>query len=570
MPSSTGNSFWIGTADGSTTVYAVPFPYLSQADVLVQVNGITMLTPGDYVFLNAGSIKFNVVVPKDATISIARQTSPSKKLVNFNAGAVLTSADLNTATVQSFFRTQEIQDKLDAYILQGVSRYSITGANPFVTPLELIAAAADAILQTQLAQDLQQRITDIDNNAQDILGQSTRVDLLQNTIDQINSSIPGGIGSFLQNEQNARINGDQALASDIELIGAKNGPGTAFILNSSNVYVDPTTSLSDKLTAIASQIGANQAAITNEATTRATADSAAAQITTQLSSTVGSNTAAIQTQQTTINGLSAQYTVKVDVNGHVAGFGLATTQNNGQTVSDFIVLANRFSVIDPGNGSAAPIVPFTIQNGVCFMQNVVISGALIGDASITSAKIGTAQIGTANIANAAITNAKLGNAVVQTANIADATITGAKIASATITNANIANAAIGSAQIGDLAVQNAHIANLVVSTGKVADNAITANAIVTGSSGVSFIFQSQGGVIVIQGTVDINPIGTDGTGDGVVVLVDGVVQDRTIDVAFQTRVPVMAVLHPGAGPHSINVGSTLGTSTKVVVTEYKK
>lgn len=647
------DSFWTGTADGSTGIFTVPFPYISQTDVVVQCNGVTMLNPGDYTFLNAGAIQFATNPPQGTTVNIARQTSPDKKLVNFNNGAILTAADLNTATLQTFYRTQELQDQLDAYISSGIAKYSVTGANPFVTPDDLIQAAADAVLNTQLAQDLQQRITDIDQNAQDIIAQTTRTDTLQSTLDSITSDIPGGIGTYLTNETDSRILGDQALASTLAIIGATNGAGTAFVLNSGSVYVDSQTSLSDKLSQIASQFGSATAAITAESTTRATQDSALstridsltatvsggygtlnaaigseqtaraqadgalasnvsalqatvtsnyttlsasitneqtvrasgdqanAQAITSLSTTVNGNTASIQTQQTAINGLSAEYTVKVDVNGHVAGFGLASTPVNGSTISDFIVLANRFSVIDPGNGSATPTIPFTVQNGVCYMQNVVIGGALIQDLSITSAKLANATITNAQIANATITNAQIANATVTGANIANATIMSANIGLAQITTALIANAAIGSAQIGDLVVQSAHIANLAVGTSNVQDNAITATAVVTCGSeptgtAISFQFNSKGGVLVIQSIADLFIL--QGGGQPTLtaqLLVDGTVIDTTTaDVtdsnATSVRLALLGVSQPAAGIHNITLNSSGTWYGAVVVTEYKK
>ena len=630
------DSFWQGTADGSTSVFAVPFPYISQNDLIVQCNGVSMLTPGDYVFLNAGSIQFKTNPPKGTTVNIARQTSPDSKLVTFANGANLTAADLNKASLQNFYRTQELQDQLNAYITSGVAKYSVTGANPFITPDGLIQAAADAVLNTALAQTLQQRITDIDQNAQDILAQTTRTDTLQATIDSISSNIPGGIGTYLTNETNSRIAGDQALANTIAIIGATNGAGTAFVLHGASVYVDATTSLSDRLSQIASQFGSATAAITNEATTRATADtvnanaissltatvsgnygtltaaigaeqtaranadsanasnlsalqatvssnnsSLSASITNEqsarasgdqtnataissLSTTVNGNTASIQTQQTTLNGLSAQYTVKVDNNGHVAGFGLASTATNGQTISDFIVLANRFSVIDPNNGSAAPTVPFTVQNGVCYMQNVVVSGALIQDATITGAKIANASISTAQIATASITSAL------------------------------IANAAITSAQIANLSVTNAHIANLSVDTSKIAQSAVTSAAGATNVSGnfstslttiCSVSYPSQGGVLVISTSCSID-YQVDQSGNSaygfvpVSVTINGTTYDvHTFDVSGRFGSTVMAVLPPGT--YNIQLQGYISTPSdtggtiswayaSLVVVEYKR
>lgn len=372
------------TTDGTTGTFTVPFPYLEQTDVSVQLNGVTMQTPGDYTWLNAGSIQFNTKPPGGNTLVIARQTSPDGPLVSFQNGAVLTAQDLNTACLQAFYRTQELQDQLNTYITAGVARYSVTGANPLVTPSDLLDAAADAALQTDLAQTLLGAMNDINLNASSILTNTNQIATLQSTLDSLTSSIPGGIGTYLTNETNSRISGDQALQQQINLIGAVNGGNTAFILDTSTVYVDSTTSMADRLSGLDTVDGTNAAAIATEATTRASADTAAATLITSLTSTVGANTAAITTQASSIAGLQAQYVVKIDANGNVAGYGLAA---GGGAPSQFTVLANKFAVIDPGAPGGTPTVPFSISSGVVYMQNVVIGGALIQDLTIGTGKL---------------------------------------------------------------------------------------------------------------------------------------------------------------------------------------
>ena len=120
--------------------------------------------------------------------------------------------------------------------------------------------------------------------------------------------------------------------------------------------------------------------------------------------------------------------VKLDVNGYVTGFGL---YNNGAGVSGFIVRADSFSVVMPGNTAKIPFFVDTTGTYLytAFIKDATITTAKIGDAQITTAKIGTAQITTATIADAAITTAKIGAAQITTATIADAAITNAKIGS---------------------------------------------------------------------------------------------------------------------------------------------
>jgi hypothetical protein len=105
----------------------------------------------------------------------------------------------------------------------------------------------------------------------------------------------------------------------------------------------------------------------------------------------------MNTSASSVNGLNAQYSVKLDDNGHVSGFGLSSTDTGAGPTSAFIVRADRFAVIDPlstadgiaadGTGTVSPTaanIPFFIDNGVTYIKT-----AAILDASITNAKIGT-------------------------------------------------------------------------------------------------------------------------------------------------------------------------------------
>lgn len=120
--------------------------------------------------------------------------------------------------------------------------------------------------------------------------------------------------------------------------------------------------------------------VVQTALTKATGDiRAVTERITTLQTSVNGNTASIQTHARSINGLEAQYTVKVDVNGRVAGYGLATTPKNGTPESRFIVNADRFGV---GAVGKADIFPFTVdtqKNRVGVNGELVVNGKAIID-----------------------------------------------------------------------------------------------------------------------------------------------------------------------------------------------
>ena len=95
-----------------------------------------------------------------------------------------------------------------------------------------------------------------------------------------------------------------------------------------------------------------------------------------MQATVGENTSSIEQSMTAINGINAEWKIKVQAGGAVSGVSLGISGGE----SEFTVLTNRFSVVSP-NGLIA--VPFVIDSD----GRTVINTAIIKDASIDSAKI---------------------------------------------------------------------------------------------------------------------------------------------------------------------------------------
>ena len=152
----------------------------------------------------------------------------------------------------------------------------------------------------------------------------------------------------LATELTTRADEDSSVAAQSTGLSAVVSGNTAAIGAESTARSDADSANAAQTTVISSTVNNAQAAIATEATTRATNDTANASQITTLQSSVGGNTASISTQQTAINGLEAQYTVKIDNNGHLSGFGLASnTATSGDVFSEFMVSADRFSIVDP-------------------------------------------------------------------------------------------------------------------------------------------------------------------------------------------------------------------------------
>lgn len=129
----------------------------------------------------------------------------------------------------------------------------------------------------------------------------------------------------------------------------------------------------------------------------------------------GQNTTSIQVVSSTVDGLSGQYTVKIDNNGYVVGFGLASEavedyDNAGQPywrmASTFEVVVDSFQVRSPGNGTE---VPFAVGQ-----HTDPVTGVTTTKVIMKKAMIENASIGTAHIVDGTITNAKIGNTIQST------------------------------------------------------------------------------------------------------------------------------------------------------------
>lgn len=90
----------------------------------------------------------------------------------------------------------------------------------------------------------------------------------------------------------------------------------------------------------------------------------------------------VSTATTDIGGLKSQYTLRLNVNGYISGYG---AYNDGAT-AQFAILADAFWIAPPG--STGKIKPFIVDNGEVYMDS-----AVIRDASIQEGKLGPITFG---------------------------------------------------------------------------------------------------------------------------------------------------------------------------------
>lgn len=327
---------------------------------------------------------------------------PLKTLIELNEGRV-DSLDTYTGYTSSYtgssLLTRLTGAEADIVTLENTVDHPTTGLSATVTALTALTARvttnendidSNATSITSLQTDLTAAEGDITTNASAISSLDTRVTTAEGTITSHTSDI-----TTLQSDLTAAEGDITTNASAITALGTRvTATETDITSQASDISAlestvdDPTTGVSatasalSTLTTTVTQQGSDLTALTSDVST--------------LSSTVGTNTTSIQTQQTTINGLSGQYTVKIDSNGYVAGFGLANTSSAAGASSEFTVAADRFSLIAPNgdtNTITTPFVVVTTGGGT----GVYMDGAYIKDASITTAKINNLTVDFANV-----------------------------------------------------------------------------------------------------------------------------------------------------------------------------
>ena len=110
------NSYVEYTGNGSTTTYAIPFPFLEDAHVIAEVNGVTTS-----ITVSGGNAVFGSAPASSAVIRISRSTSPTTRLVDYTSPSTLTEEILDTDSLQAFYLAQESNDTAGDSITKDVA-----------------------------------------------------------------------------------------------------------------------------------------------------------------------------------------------------------------------------------------------------------------------------------------------------------------------------------------------------------------------------------------------------------------------------------------------------------------
>ncbi len=225
------------------------------------------------------------------------------------------------------------------------------------------------ITESQLAQDLAAKISDIDQYDQ-------RISDAEQAVVEVENQVSG----ILESQEN--IIDEQGILSDkINGVYARVNPLTA----DGDWTADSTTTEATAWDLYSAQI---------------IGDQAIAERVTQVQTTVDGNTAIVQEVAQSVNGVYAQKFIKIDVNGKVAGWGGA----NDGIESNFIVNFDSFA-IGSGSNASYPFIfrstPYTDPNtGTVFPVGAYIKAGFFDYQSVKLAHIDTASIGSLSAVSA--------------------------------------------------------------------------------------------------------------------------------------------------------------------------
>lgn len=236
----------------------------------------------------------------------------------------------------------------------------------------------------------------------------------------------------------------------------------AAVISEATARANADSALASLITSLTATVGGNTAAISSEAITRASGDSALSTLFTNISARLDTGDYAAvavsaSASASAITGLSAQYVIKVDTGGHVAGMQLAS----GSGGTSVVWLADKFAFVAP-DGSGTPKQVMIVGN-ISGVSTFGLDGNMVVDGSIVARTIAAGTITATQIAANTITAAKIAASTISATEIISASCTSFERASVSLTNGTWYSYSFYMDHYGFVSVLN--IANYQYSTG---------------------------------------------------------------------------------------------------------
>jgi len=287
------------------------------------------------------------------------------------------SDELNQSHLSSVLST-----KIDAIAINGTSISTEVSARIAAINAEIAArSTGDGTLQGNIdtvSATVTAHGTNITSNANAVAALVIRVTDNEGDITTSATDI-----TALETTVNHGTTGVAATASGLSSLSTTVSTNTTGISTNATDITALETTVNNPTTGVAAS-ASGLTTLSTTVSTQGSAITAQASSITSLNSTVGNNSAAITDHTSTIDGISAEKYVKIDVNGNVSGYGIYS----GPTGSEFAVNADVFKI---ANG-ASKTVPFSVVGGVTYMNSAMIADASIDVAKINNLTLDMAQV----------------------------------------------------------------------------------------------------------------------------------------------------------------------------------
>ena len=140
------NTYVDYTATASQTDFAFTFPYLEDAHVVVEIDGVQKTLTTDYTISTSPSTK--IVLTSGATagqiVRVRRKSQPDTDLVDFVNGSVLTETELDRAYLHNRYLNEEIQELNDISLQKEVGGTDWDAGNAKIKNVGTPTLTADA------------------------------------------------------------------------------------------------------------------------------------------------------------------------------------------------------------------------------------------------------------------------------------------------------------------------------------------------------------------------------------------------------------------------------------------
>ena len=137
-------SYVVYTGNGSTTQFAITFPYIRKEHVKVYVNYVDTA----YTYVNDTTVQLAAAPASPLRVEVRRVTPLANVLVDYTDGSTLVAADLDTSNLQSLYNEQELDDNQKRGIFVDDATGLITAGSQRITSVANPVNAQDATTKT--------------------------------------------------------------------------------------------------------------------------------------------------------------------------------------------------------------------------------------------------------------------------------------------------------------------------------------------------------------------------------------------------------------------------------------